>query len=113
MKRGEIYLTNIKGTHGSVQTGLRPVIVVQNDVGNLHSPTTIVCSITSVKKKWLPTHLNIGTSGGLWKESTVLCEQIHTIAKADLKQYVGLISDAHILKELDRKILISLGISED
>lgn len=111
MKRGEIYFMYFK-QHGSIQAGLRPVIVIQNDIGNHFSPTTIVCSITSTEKKNLPTHLFIGKSGGLHKESTVLCEQIQTVNKNDLKHYVGFISDQDILKELDNKILISLGITE-
>lgn len=112
MKRGEIYFMYGDG-HGSVQTGYRPVIVVQNDIGNHFSPTTIVCSITSARKKPLPTHLSIGINGGLYKESTILCEQIQTVSKKDLKHYVGFISDQRIMKELDRRILISLGLTEE
>lgn len=113
MKRGEIYFMNVRDQSGSVQTGLRPVIVVQNDIGNQFSPTTIVCSITSAHKKNLPTHMFIGTSGGLYKKSTILCEQIHTVNKTDLRFYVGCISDPHTLEELDRHILISLGINKE
>lgn len=111
MKRGEIYfLFKEQLINNSVQAGLRPVIIVQNDVGNRFSPTTIVCSITSAKKKNLPTHLYIGTSGGLYEESTILCEQIQTVDKKDLKSYVGCITNQTILNELNNKILISLGI---
>lgn len=113
MKRGEIYfLLKEQLINNSVQAGLRPVIVVQNDIGNHFSPTTIVCSITSAKKKSLPTHLYIGTSGGLYKESTILCEQIQTVDKKDLKSYVGCITDQTILNALNYKILISLGIAD-
>ncbi len=111
MKRGDIYFMYLK-KRGSIQAGFRPVIVIQNDIGNHFSPTTIVCSITSAKKKELPTHLFIGTSGGLRKESIVLCEQIQTVCRRDLKFYVGSISDQATLKELDNRILISLGIKE-
>ena len=111
MKRGEIYFTKETGT-GSIQTGYRPVIIVQNNIGNHYSPTTIVCSITSAKKPPQPTHLFIGKSGGLYKDSTILCEQIRTINKSDLKIYIGSISDQTMLKELDNKILISLGLIE-
>lgn len=111
MKRGDIYLLQEKGTE-SVQAGLHPVIVVQNDVGNHFSPTTIVCSITSAKKPPLPTHLFIGTSGGLYKNSTVLCEQIKTVNKSDLKDKLGFISNKDTLKELNKRILISLGLIE-
>lgn len=112
MKRGEIYLMYFKSKRGSIQAGYRPVIVVQNDIGNNFSPTTIVCSITSAKKKDLPTHLFIGTSGGLEKDSTVLCEQIQTVSRSDLRAYVGVISDQRILDNLDKTLLVSLGIKE-
>ena len=110
MKRGEIYFMNKQG-HDNIQQGYRPVIIIQNDKGNQHSPTTIICSITTAKKKPLPTHLYIGASGGLHKESTILCEQIETISKTDLDIYVGEIKDKKLLKELNRKIAISLGIN--
>lgn len=110
MKRGDIYFTKIKDEGRNVQSGLRPVIVIQNNVGNQFSPTVIVASITSVQKKPLPTHLFIGTSGGLYKPSTILCEQLHTMNKTDLDTYVGCISDPHTLAKLDKCILISLGI---
>ena len=111
MRRGEIYFMLAKG-HGSVQTGFRPVIVVQNDIGNHFSPTTIVCNITAAKKKNLPTHIFIGKSGGLDKESTVLCEQIQTVSKNDLKFYVGRVTDPRTLEKLDNSVLISLGITQ-
>lgn len=112
MKRGEIYLTNLNPKRGSVQSGLRPVLVIQNNKGNSNSPTTIICCITSISKKKLPTHLFISKSGGLRKQSTVLCEQIFTINKSDLKHYIGAITDNRTLKELDRCIRISLGITK-
>lgn len=112
MRKGEIYLITFKG-NDSVQTGLRPVVVVQNNIGNLHSPNTIVCSITSQVKKPLPTHVYIGTSGGLTKKSTVLCEQIQTVCKEDLEGYVGCISDPRTLERLDKGILASLGITQE
>lgn len=111
MKRGDIYFMFEQG-RGSVQTGYRPVIIVQNDIGNQNSPTTIVCSITAAKKKNLPTHVNIGRSGGLYHNSTILCEQIQTVSKYDLKTYVGCITDPHILRKLEHSILISLGIKD-
>lgn len=112
MKRGEIYFMYTQGS-GSVQAGYRPVIVVQNDIGNHFSPTTIVCSITATRKKMLPTHVDIGVSGGLYKRSTVLCEQIQTVSKRDLRSYVGCISDPRILDKLDKGILISLGLNKE
>ena len=111
MKRGDIYYTNIEG-HGSVQPGCRPVIIVQNDIGNQFSPTTIVCNITTAKKRPLPTHVEIGTNGGLHQESMILCEQIQTVSKTDLETYVGSISEPKIIEELNEKIQISLGIKK-
>ena len=111
MKRGEIYFLIENNKQGNVQAGQRPVIVIQNDKGNYFSPTTIVCNITSANKKSMPTHLFIGKSGGLYKDSTVLCEQIQTVNKKDLSACVGSITDQSILRELDNKILVSLGIT--
>lgn len=110
MKRGDIYLLDLKEPIGSIQAGLRPVIVIQNDIGNLYSPTTIVCGITSVDKKWLPTHCKIHRNGGLLKSSIVLGEQIFTVNKSDLDKYVGTITDTPTLKRLNRCVLLSLGL---
>ena len=110
MKRGDIYLLDLKQNEGSIQAGTRPVIIVQNDIGNLYSPVTVVCSITSAKKKWLPTHLFISKSGGLRKNSIVLCEQIFTVNKTDLKQYIGTITSKCTLKRLNRCLRLSLGL---
>ena len=110
MKRGDIYFMQTKG-RDSVQAGFRPVIIVQNNIGNLHSPNTIVCSITAQVKQPLPTHVYIGTSGGLTKKSTVLCEQIQTVPKEDLTGYLGCISDPRTLERIDKSIQISLGLN--
>lgn len=111
IKRGDIFMLDETG-QGSVQAGLRPVIVVQNNIGNHFSPTTIVCSITSANKPKLPTHLYIGKDGGLYKNSTILCEQIKTVNKDDLIDKLGSISDKITLQELNKRILISLGLLE-
>ncbi len=113
MKRGDIYLLKLEHDNGSVQAGTRPVIIVQNNIGNAYSTTTIVCSITAANKKYLPTHLMLSTNGGLEKPSLVLCEQIFTVNQSDLKQYIGTISNKHIMKQLERCILISLGIKKE
>ena len=110
MKRGDIYLLDLKENRGSIQAGKRPVIVIQNDIGNLYSPITIVCGITSVKKKWLPTHLFISKSGGLRKNSIILCEQIFTVNKSDLKQYIGTITSKYTLRRLNKCVKLSLGL---
>ena len=112
MKRGEIYILETLDNKGNIQAGKRPVIVVQNDVGNAHSLTTIVCCITSKTKKGLPMHLEIGKVGGLKLDSTILCEQILTVNKCDLRQYVGAVTNTDTLKRLDRCLSLSLGISK-
>lgn len=110
MIRGDIYLCDLGQLAGHVQSGYRPVIVIQNNVGNQHSPTIIVCGITSAPKKQQPTHCFISTDGGLPKPSTVLCEQIFTVNKTDLKHYLGTVSNPRTLNNLDRCIQISLGL---
>ena len=111
MKRGDIYLLNLKHDSGSVQAGIRPLVIIQNDVGNLYSTTTIVCSITSANKKWLPTHMNVFKSGGLTKPSIVLCEQIFTVNKSDLQKHVGTITNPHVLERLNKCIKLSLELN--
>lgn len=113
MKRGEIWLADLPKQNNHVQEGTRPVIIIQNDKGNQYSPTTIVCSITSAFKKYLPTHLFISKSGGLRKYSFIECEQIFTIDKTNLKQRIGTIKNNHTLEELDRCIRLSLGINKE
>lgn len=113
MKRGDIWLAELPVTNGHVQRGMRPVIIIQNDTGNQYSPTTIVCGITSVVKKYMPTHVFVSTSGGLRKQSFIECEQIFTIDKSDLKQYIGTIKNKHMLRELDRCIRLSLGLDNE
>lgn len=89
--RGEIYFAQLNPVQGSEQGGTRPVLVVQNDIGNTHSPTTIVLAITSqISKARLPTHVELGkVESGLARDSVVLAEQIRTIDKSRLKQKVA------------------------
>ena len=89
VKRGEVYYADLRPIVGSEQGGVRPVLIIQNDVGNRYSPTTIVAAITSVpKKKHLPTHIKLGAKG-LKENSTVLLEQLRTVDKSRLQEYVG------------------------
>jgi len=113
MKRGEIYLLDLKQNLGAIQSGIRPVVVIQNDLGNQFSPTTIICCITSIrKKKFLPTHLMVSqNSGGLRLPSIILCEQILTINKTDLTTYIGTITDNYILNRLNKCLQNSLGLT--
>ena len=110
MKRGDIYILDILEPIGFIQAGKRPVVIIQNDKGNLFAPTTIVCSITSAKKKPMPTHVEIFKSGGLDKNSTILCEQIFTVDKANLTKYVGTITNPNILHRLNQCVKVSLGL---
>jgi mRNA interferase MazF len=111
--RGDIYFADLGNQKGNVQSEIRPVLVVQNNMGNEHSPTTIVCPITSATKTRLPTHVHLGLSGGLKKDSLVLCEQPTTINKTQLERYVGSITDRKTLKKLNRALSISLGIVKE
>ena len=109
IKRGEIYAVDFGTGFGSEQGGTRPSLILQNDIGNRHSPATIVAAITGRKTKAaLPTHVAIMTSG-LKTESTVLLEQIRTIDKARLGEYIGRL-DSKTLAAVDRAIVVSLGI---
>ena len=109
IKRGEIYFTDLSPVVGSEQTGLRPVLILQNNSGNKHSPTTIVAAITSRKTKSdLPTHVKV-SADGLPLESTVLLEQIKTIDKSRLDEYVGRL-DKDTMGKVDYAVITSLGI---
>lgn len=113
VKRGDVFYADLnKGTTGgSVQSGLRPVLIVQNDVGNAHSPTTIVVPLTSKKKKkYLPTHVCVQADqeNGLRCDSVALLEQFQTIDKSNLMDRLGCIKD---MRQIDRGMSISLGLS--
>ena len=109
IKRGEIYYADLSPVVGCEQDGVRPVVVLQNDVGNRHSPTTIVAAITSKRTKTdFPTHVAIQAEG-LERDSMVLLEQIRTIDKARLLGYIGE-ADQVTLEEVDRAIVVSFGI---
>ncbi len=88
IKRGEIYLADLNPVIGSEQGGIRPVLIIQNDVGNKYSPTVIVAAITGKDKKYLPTHITIKTQA-LPDVSTVLLEQIRTVDKSRLIKKLG------------------------
>lgn len=109
IKRNEIYYTNLSPIKGSEQGGTRPVLIIQNDIGNKHSPTTIVAAITSRQTKAkLPTHVEVAVDG-LTKDSIVLLEQIRTIDKNRLTDYVGRLDD-ETMQKIDRAIVVSFGI---
>ncbi len=111
VRKGEIYYADLAPVKGSEQGGVRPVLVIQNDIGNKYSPTTIVCILTSQKNKSdIPTHVFLGQKFGLPKESFALLEQIRTIDKVRLKRKVGEIKDNRIMDQIDRAIHISFGL---
>ncbi|MCL2234744.1 MAG: type II toxin-antitoxin system PemK/MazF family toxin [Firmicutes bacterium] len=110
IKRGEIYYADLSPVVGSEQGGIRPVLIIQNDIGNKYSPTIIACAVTSqLTKAKLPTHIEVSAgSFGLVKDSVILLEQIRTLDKRRLKEKVGEI-DQRTMQKVDRATLISLG----
>jgi mRNA interferase MazF len=114
IKKGDLYFADLSPVMGSEQGGVRPVLVVQNDVGNKYSPTIIVAAVTSRRNKAnLPTHVEISADGnGLSKNSVVLLEQLRTIDKQRLKERIGTI-DKTRLPEVNEALSVSLGIDEN
>ena len=113
VKKGDIFFADLSPVIGSEQGGVRPVLVVQNDIGNKYSPTIIVAAVTSqINKAKLPTHVEIGALGhGLNKDSVVLMEQLRTIDKKRLKEKIGRV-DEDIIANVNEALTISLGIVE-
>ena len=109
VKRGELYYADLSPVVGSEQGGIRPILIVQNVVGNKYSPTIIAAAVTSkINKAKLPTHIEIPSAYGLVKDSVILLEQIRTLDKRRLKERIGELPEATMLK-VNRAILISLG----
>lgn len=111
IKRGDIYYADLRPVIGSEQGGIRPVLIIQNDTGNKHSPTVICAAITSrMNKAKLPTHVELSASRyALVKDSVVLLEQVRTIDKRRLKEKVCHL-DCEILKQVDKALTISLEL---
>lgn len=109
--RGDIYYANLNPVIGSEQGGVRPVLILQNDIGNKYSPTTIIAAITSkIKKAKLPTHIELtAATFNLEKDSVILLEQVRTIDKRRLKEKIAHLND-DIMAEIDQAVLISLGL---
>ena len=109
IKRSEIYYADLNPVKGSEQGGVRPVLIIQNDKGNKHSPTTIVAAITSkLDKHRLPTHVGVKMDG-LPLNSLVLLEQICTMDKSRILEYVGILDDETMVR-VDAALIISVGI---
>ena len=114
VKRGEIYYADLSPVIGSEQGGLRPVLIVQNDVGNKYSPTVIAAAITSQKYKTkLPTHISVNAGGcGLQKDSIVLLEQVRTIDKQRLKERMGNLPQEE-MEKINRALSVSFGLGTE
>lgn len=113
IKRGDIYYADLSPVIGSEQGGVRPVLIIQNDVGNKYSPTVIAAAITSqINKAKLPTHIEIGAlEYGLAKDSVILLEQIRTIDKKRLREKIGHLDDDLMIK-VNNALEVSFGLSE-
>ncbi len=114
VKRGDIYYADLSPVVGSEQGGVRPVLIIQNDTGNKHSPTVIAAAITSqTGKARLPTHIPLSAhSSGLPKESVILLEQVRTLDKRRLREHMGRV-DERVMRRVDSAIAVSFGLSEE
>ena len=114
IRRGDIYYADLSPVVGSEQGGLRPVLIIQNDVGNRYSPTVIAAAITSrMSKAKLPTHIDImGSHVGLSKDSVILLEQIRTLDKRRLREKMGHL-DEDTMSSVNNAIQVSFGLGED
>ena len=111
IRRGDIFYADLRPVVGSEQGGVRPVLIIQNDTGNRHSPTVICAAITSkMNKAKLPTHVEINAERyGIMKDSVILLEQVRTIDKSRLKEKVCHLDD-EILKKINEALLVSLSL---
>ena len=112
VKRGDIFYADLSPVVGSEQGGVRPVLIIQNDMGNRYSPTVICAAITSqINKAKLPTHIEIDSQGcTLVKDSVVLLEQVRTIDKKRLREKICRI-DEELMRKINKALLISVGLS--
>jgi len=112
VSRGELYYADLSPVVGSEQGGLRPVLIIQNNIGNKYSPTVIIAAITSqIDKAKLPTHIELKKENyNLPKDSVVLLEQLRTLDKLRLKDKLGCLDDA-LMHKIDIALMISLGIT--
>ena len=111
IRRGDIYYADLSPVVGSEQGGIRPVLIVQNNVGNKHSPTVIAAAITSqINKARLPTHIELNArTYGLSRDSVVLLEQVRTLDKRRLKERMGRLDDS-LMRQVDSAISVSFGL---
>jgi len=111
IKRGEVYLADLDPIVGSEQGGVRPVVVIQNDIGNKFSTTTIAAITTKDKRSEMPTHIHLDSAIEPLRDSVVLLEQIRTIDKLRLIKYIGKLSNT-VMKQIDEAYLISIGVTK-
>lgn len=117
VKRGDVFYADLSPVVGSEQGGLRPVLIIQNDVGNRYSPTVIAAAITSrLDKADLPTHIGVSAmkedgTNGLTKDSVILLEQIRTIDKRRLREKIGHMEEG-VMRRVDEAISVSFGLGE-
>lgn len=113
VKRGEIFYADLSPVIGSEQGGIRPVIIIQNDIGNRYSPTVVVAAITSkINKAKLPTHVEISSEEyGLNRDSVVLLEQIRTLDKRRLKEKIGHMTEGD-MRKVNKALIISLDLDD-
>ncbi|NMA35043.1 MAG: type II toxin-antitoxin system PemK/MazF family toxin [Clostridiaceae bacterium] len=113
IKRGDIFYADLSPVIGSEQGGVRPVLIVQNDIGNKYSPTVIAAAITSqINKAKLPTHIEISAQDyGLQKDSVILLEQIRTIDKKRLRERIGHLDD-ELMEKVNEALSISFGLAD-
>ena len=115
VRRGDIFYADLSPVVGSEQGGTRPVLIIQNDTGNKHSPTVIAAAITSqTGKAKLPTHIElpVGEDCGLTRDSVVLLEQVRTLDKRRLRERMGRV-DERIMEKIDTGIAVSFGLPRD
>ena len=114
IKRGDMFYADLSPVIGSEQGGIRPVLIIQNDLGNKYSPTVIAAAITSqTNKTKLTTHIEIdGENQGLKNNSVILTEQIRTIDKSRLKEKIGHINDSKVMNKINNALGVSFGLEE-
>ena len=110
-RRGDVYYANMNGASGSEQSGIRPVVIIQNDKGNYYSDTTIVAMVTSKQKKTTAVHVTLHSKDIFSKKSYVLTEQLRTISISRLGKYIGLLSGSD-MRKVDKALKKSLGLNE-
>jgi len=109
--RGEMYYADLSPVVGSEQGGVRPVLIIQNNIGNNYSPTIIVAAITGKAKFELPTHISLAGMPSLERDSIVLLEQIRTIDKRRLRNYIGTLDEV-LMNEVNRALTVSIGLHD-